>query len=36
MLFGAVGYIGGKEVVVTHRNPENGELWCECADWEEG
>lgn len=36
MLFGAIGYIGGKEAVVTHRNPENGELWCECSDWEEG
>lgn len=29
MLYGAVGYIGGEEVTVTHRNPETGELWCE-------
>lgn len=21
--------VGGKEVTVTHRNPSNGDLWCE-------
>lgn len=29
MLCGGVGKLGGQEVIVTHRNPETGELWIE-------
>ena len=29
LLSGAIGKIGGKEVVITHRNPDNGYFWCE-------
>lgn len=29
LLSGTIGKIGGKEVIITHRNPENGYLWFE-------
>lgn len=28
-LEGRIGQVGGRDVIVTHRNPANGQFWCE-------